>query len=118
MVLNASHNPRLFSSSKFVVGSSNAKIPQLTQNVSANAIRMTKEANCFWLFKERDGYKLRCVLDDVATVLEVTCTKIQPNQEKKTQWSKPIKIQPTSSYPALQRPRMSNSVFPLVMTMR
>jgi hypothetical protein len=36
--------PSLLSASRFVVGSSNARMPQLTQNDSASAKRMTREA--------------------------------------------------------------------------
>jgi hypothetical protein len=38
-------SPSLLSRSKFVVGSSKAKMPQLRQNDSANASRITREAN-------------------------------------------------------------------------
>ena len=38
----------IFSSSRFVVGSSSVKIPQLRQNVSASASLMMSDARTFW----------------------------------------------------------------------
>lgn len=50
---NDSTRAALFSLSRFVVGSSNAKIPQCEQNVSANAIRITSDARAFCPAEQR-----------------------------------------------------------------
>ena len=41
---NAAAKPALFASSRFVVGSSNARTPHVTQNVSASARRIISDA--------------------------------------------------------------------------
>ena len=53
ILASACANPALFNSSRFVVGSSSARIPQFRQNVSARARRMTMHARTLWPAEQR-----------------------------------------------------------------